>query len=84
MNTSGVPPIRITSNIGYSSNCNGTAVGESYYKHIDLTDERCKHVTVRVQIRISQTYSIYKCRVIFSTGTGGFFLNITLLTSITG
>ena len=85
MNTSKVPPIRITSNIECTNNCNGTTAGESYYKLTDLTDERYEYsVPVTWSANENTTNLQYKCRVIFSTGTGGFFLNISLVTNITG
>ena len=85
MITSEVPPIRITPNIDCTNNCNGTTVGESYYKLIDLTDERYEYsVPVTWSADKNTTNLQYKCRVIFSTGTGGFFLNISSVTNITG
>ena len=43
MNTSGVPPIRLLSNIDCTSNCDGTTFGESYYTLIDFTEERYQY-----------------------------------------
>ena len=37
MVTSGVPPIRLLSNIDCTSNCDGTTFGQSYYILINLT-----------------------------------------------
>ena len=90
MITSGVPPIRLLSNIDCTSNCNGTTFGESYYTLIDLTEERYQYSRpVRWSPDISETNPHYSCRAVFSTGTlsgGGesTFLSTTLTTSITG
>ena len=43
MVTSGVPPIRLLSNIHCTNNCDGTTFGESYYTLIDLTEERYQY-----------------------------------------
>ena len=43
MVTSEVPPNRLISNINCTSNCVGATFGESYYKLIDLTDERYQY-----------------------------------------
>ena len=71
MNTSGVPPIRLLSNIDCTSNCNGTTFGESYYTLIDLTEERYQYsrpVTWSPDAA-SNTNPQYKCSAVFSTGT---------------
>ena len=43
MVTSGVPPIRLLSNIDCTSNCNGTTFEESFYTLIHLNKERYQH-----------------------------------------
>ena len=88
MVTSGVPPIRLLSNIDCTSNCNGTTFGESYYTLIDLTEERYQYSRpVTWSPDINDPNPHYNCRAVFSTGTfygsgGGTFLNTTLNTSI--
>ena len=85
MVTSGVPPIRLTSYIDCTSNCNGTTFGESYYKLIDLTEERYQYSRpVTWSPDTSNTNPQYKCSAIFGYGYGGTFLDTTLNTSITG
>ena len=87
MVTSGVPPIRLLSNIDCTSNCDGTAFGESYYKLIDLADERYQYSRPVIwSPDTSNTNPQYKCSAIFGTGrfSGSTFLSTTLSTSITG
>ena len=91
MNTSGVPPIRLTSYIDCTSNCDSTTFGESYYTLIDLTEERYQYsrpVTWSPDACTSDPNPQYSCRAIFSTGRFSdgvcLFLNTTLNTSITG
>ena len=92
MNTSGVPPIRLTSYIDCTSNCDSTTFGESYYTLIDLTEERYQYsrpVTWSPDACTSDPNPQYNCSAIFSTGKfvgggGGTSLNTTLNTSITG
>ena len=88
MVTSGVPPIRLTSNINCTSNCDGTTFGESYYTLIDLNEERYQYsrpVTWSPDAG-SNTILHYECRAIFGFGYGGSatsLVNTTLTTSIT-
>ena len=90
MNTSGVPPIRLISNIDCTSNCDGTTFGESYYTLIDLTEERYQYSRpVTWSPDTSETNPQYNCSAVFSTGTlsgggGSTFLSTKLTTSITG
>ena len=90
MVTSGVPPIRLLSNINCTSNCNGTTFGESYYTLIDLTEERYQYSrSVTWSPDTSDPNPQYNCTAVFSTGTfdgggDGTFLNTILNTSITG
>ena len=86
MNTSGVPPIRLLSNIDCTSNCSGTTFGESYYTLIDLTEERYQYSrpVTWSPYNISNTNPQYRCSAIFSLGSGGTLLDTTLNTSITG
>ena len=90
MVTSGVPPIRLLSNINCTSNCNGATFGESYYTLIDLTKERYQYSRpVTWSPDTSDPNPHYNCSAVFSTGTfdgggGGTFLNTTLNASITG
>ena len=86
MVTSGVPPIRLLSNIDCTSNCKGATFGESYYTLIDLTEERYQYsrpVTWSPDAA-SNTNLQYKCSAVFGKGINGIFLNTTLNTSITG
>ena len=89
MVTSGVPPIRLLSNIDCTSNCNGTTFGESYYTLIDLAEERYQYSRpVTWSPDTSDPNPQYNCSAVFSTGTliygsgGGTFLSTTLNTSI--
>ena len=85
MNTSGVPPIRLLSNIDCTSNCNGTTFGESYYTLIDLAEERYQYSRpVTWSPDTSDPNPQYKCSAVFGKGVGGTLLNTTLNTSITG
>ena len=90
MVTSGVPPIRLLSNIDCTSNCDGLTFGESYYTLIDLTEERYQYSRpVTWSPDTSDPNPQYNCRAVFSTGTfsdggGSTFLNTTLTTSIKG
>ena len=90
MVTSGVPPIRLLSNIDCTSNCNGTTFGKSYYKLIDLTDERYQYSRpVTWSPDTNDPNPQYNCSAVFSTGEfsgggDGTFLSTTLNTSITG
>ena len=91
MVTSGVPPIRLLSNIDCTSNCNGTTFGESYYTLIDLAEERYQYSRpVTWSPDTSDPNPQYNCSAVFSTGTliygsgGGTFLSTTLNTSIKG
>ena len=85
MITLGVPPIRLLSNIDYTSNCNGTAFGESYYTLIDLTEERYQYSRpVTWSPDTSDPNPQYKCSAIFGRGSGGTLLDTTLNTSIKG
>ena len=94
MMTSGVPPIRLTSYIDCTSNCNSTTFGKSYYTLIDLAEERYQYsrpVTWSPDISDpnSNTNPQYRCSAVFSTGTfstggGSTFLSTTLNTFITG
>ena len=86
MITSGVPPIRLLSNIDCTSNCNGTTFGESYYSLIDLNEERYQYsrpVTWSPDAG-SNNNPQYKCSAIFGDGIGGILLDATLNTSIKG
>ena len=86
MVTSGVPPIRLLSNIECTSNCNGTTFGESYYTLIDLTEERYQYsrpVTWSPD-NTSNFNPQYTCSAIFGSGSGGTLLDTTLNTSIKG
>ena len=84
MVTSGVPPIRLLSNIDCTSNCDGTTFGESYYTLIDLTKERYQYSRpVTWSPDTSYTNPQYNCSAVFSTGTfsgGGTLLNTTSIT----
>ena len=90
MVTSGVPPIRLLSNIDCTSNCDGLTFGESYYTLIDLTEERYQYSRPVTWIPdTSDTNPQYNCSAVFSTGTvsdggGSTFLNTTLTTTIKG
>ena len=90
MVTSGVPPIRLLSNINCTSNCNGISFGKSYYTLIDLIEERYQYSRpVTWSPDTSDPNPQYSCRAVFSTGSfsrggGGTFLGTTLNTSITG
>ena len=89
MITSGVPPIRITSNIECTSNCTGTTFGDSYYTLIDLTEERYQYSRpVTWSPDTSNTNPQFSCRAVFSTGRldggDGTFLSTVLNTFITG
>ena len=90
MNTSGVPPIRLLSNIDCTSNCDGTTFGESYYTLIDFTEERYQYSRpVQWSPDTSDPNPQYNCRAVFSTGTfsgggGSTFLSTVLSTSVTG
>ena len=90
MNTSGVPPIRLLSNIDCTSNCSGNFFGESYYTLIDLTEERYQYSRpVTWSPDTNETNPRYNCTAVFSTGRfsgggGSSFLSTTLNTSIAG
>ena len=85
MVTSGVPPIRLLSNIDCTSNCDGTTYGESYYTLIDITKERYQYSRpVTWSPDINDPSPQYKCSAIFGDGRGGTLLDTTLNTSITG
>ena len=85
MNTSGVPPIRLLSNIDCTSNCNGTTFGESYYTLIDLIEERYQYSRpVTWNPDTNNTNPQYKCSAIFGDGYDELLLDTTLNTSITG
>ena len=89
MVTSGVPPIRLLSNIDCTNNCDGTTFGESYYTLIDLTEERYQYSRpVTWSPDNTSNYNInpqYTCSAIFGTGRYGTLVSTTLLnTSITG
>ena len=88
MITSGVPPIRLLSNIDCTSNCDGTTFEESYYTLIDLTEERYQYSRpVTWSPDYTSNYNInpqYNCSAIFSTGSGGTLYDATLNTSIKG
>ena len=86
MVTSGVPPIRLLSNIDCTSNCNSTDFGKSYYTLIDLNEERYQYsrpVTWSPDAA-SNTNPQYKCSAIFGTGSGGILLDTKLNASIKG
>ena len=88
MVTSGIPPIRLLSNIDCTSNCNSTTFGESYYTLIDLNEERYQYSRpVTWSPDISDPNPQYRCSAVFSTGSfsrggGSTFLGTTLNTSI--
>ena len=86
MITSGVPPIRLLSNIDCTSNCDGTTFGESYYTLTDLTEERYQYSrpVTWSQDAASNTNLQYKCSAIFGDGRGGTLLDTTSNTSIKG
>ena len=87
MNTSGVPPIRLTSYIN-CTNGNGITCGKSYYTLIDLDEERFQYsipVTWSTD-STSNTDHYYSCSAKF----GGYnyknqhFISTTLATEIRG
>ena len=92
MVTSGVPPIRLLSNIDCTSNCDGTMFGESYYTLINLTEERYQYLRpVTWSPDTNDPNPQYNCSAVFSTGTldggvpgDGKFLSTTLHSSIKG
>ena len=82
MITSGVPPLRLTSNIICTSNCDGKSFGESYYTLIDLAEERYQYSrSVTWSPDTNSDNPQYSCGAVF--GTGGFLTN-TLTANITG
>ena len=84
MITSGVPPLRLTSSINCTSNCDGKSFGESYYTLIDLAEERYQYSRpVTWSSDTNSTNPQYSCGAVFSTGIDGFLTN-TLTTSING
>ena len=64
MKISGVPPIRLLSNINCTSNCNGTTFGESFYTLIDFIEERYQYsrpVTWSPDAYTSDPNPLYTC-----------------------
>ena len=85
MVTSEVSPNRLISNIDCTSNCDGAAFGESYYKLIDLTDERYQYSRPVIwSPDTSNTNPQYNCSAVFGESAGGDFLSNMPTTSIRG
>ena len=86
MVTSEVPPNRLISNINCTSNCVGATFGESYYKLIDLTDERYQYSRpVTWSPDTSNTSNPqYRCSAVFGESAGGSLLSNMSTTSIRG
>ena len=85
MVTSGVPPIRLTSVIDCTNNCDGATFGESYYTLVDLTEERYQYSRpVTWSPDTSETNPQYSCSAKFGRGNTAIDFGTTLVTSIAG
>ena len=80
---SGVPPIRLLSNIDCTSNCDGTTFGQSYYILIDLTKEMYQYSIPVTWSPDTRTLTL-SINIIFGTGSSGILLDTKLNKSIAG
>ena len=88
MNTSVIPPSRLSSFIDCTNCDSSVTLGESYYTLIDLTNERYQF-TVPVSWSVdSNTVQQYRCRIrhggLTDSGSGAFILGQQRSVTVTG